>query len=216
MPADFPIVLASGSPRRRQLLALAGAPFTVIVPHIDETPLPGEDPLAHVRRLSLSKAAEVAARAGDNALVIAADTIVVYEGVILGKPATSDEAARILRRLRGQTHQVHTALAVRRGDQCASEVVTTGVRMRAYTDAEIAAYVASGDPMDKAGAYAIQNADFNPVAALDGCYANVVGFPLCRLARMLEPFGVALSGLPESCQRANGFGCGVYQAIFGS
>ncbi len=200
MADNIPIILASSSPRRQQLLALAGLRFTVMRPQVDEAPLPGEDPLAHVRRLSVGKAADVAARAGVEALVIAADTIVVHEGVILGKPATSDEAARTLRRLRGRTHQVHTALAVRRGDQCASEVVTTGVRMRAYTDAEIAAYVASGDPMDKAGAYAIQHAGFNPVAALYGCYANVMGLPLCYLARMLEPFGVALPGLPELCQ----------------
>ncbi|GAB4449204.1 MAG: Maf family nucleotide pyrophosphatase [Anaerolineae bacterium] len=195
------------------MLALAGLRFDVVRPQVDETPHPGEDPIAHVQRLSITKAAEVAARVAPGTLVIAADTIVVHAGEILGKPATPEEATRTLRRLRGDVHQVHTALAAQRGDWRAAEVVTTGVRMRAYTDAEIAAYVASGDPMDKAGAYAIQNTTFNLVAGLDGCYANVMGFPLCRLERLLEPLGVALPGLPESCRQADGAACGVYQIV---
>lgn len=190
------VVLASSSPRRRELLRLAGLVFAVHSPQVDESPHADEEPLAHVRRLSLDKAASAAAHArqvaekGAESVVIAADTVVVYQGEVLGKPATPDEAVQMLRRLRGETHQVHTGLAVCFGEGCASEVVTTAVHMRPYTEAEIAAYVASGDPMDKAGAYAIQHAGFSPVASLEGCYANVVGLPLCALVRLLDSLHV--------------------------
>jgi septum formation protein len=204
---DIPIILASASPRRRQLLALTGLRFTVMCPEIDEAPLLGEDPLAHVRRLSISKAREGAAHAAPGSLTIAADTIVVHRGEILGKPATLEEAADMLRRLRGEVHHVHTALAVQRGLQRAVEVATTSVPMRRYTDAEIAAYVATGGPMDKAGAYAIQNAGFRPVAGLSGCYGNVMGLPLCYLARMLAGFGVTLPDLPASCRGVGSARC---------
>jgi septum formation protein len=201
MPDHPNIILASGSPRRRQLLALAGLRFTIVRPEVDETPVPNETPPAYARRLSLSKAAEVARRSEPGALVIAADTIVVHQGEIIGKPADEDDAVRILRRLRGQTHHVHTALAVARGEKCTAEITTTAVPMRHYTDDEITAYVTSGDPLDKAGAYGIQHTGFNPVIKLQGCYGNVVGLPLCTLARMLDAFGVAMPGLPEGCRQ---------------
>jgi MAF protein len=206
---DYPnIILASGSPRRRQLLTCAGLHFAIVRPEVDETPAPNETPPTYARRLGLSKAAEVARRSEPGALVIAADTIVVYRGEIIGKPAGEDDAVHILRRLRGQTHHVHTALAVARGERRLAEITTTAVPMRHYTDDEIAAYVASGDPLDKAGAYGIQHTGFNPVIELQGCYGNVVGLPLCTLARMLEAFGVAMPGLPEGCRQTSK-ACGV-------
>ncbi|MBN1285811.1 MAG: septum formation protein Maf [Anaerolineae bacterium] len=213
----IPIILASGSPRRRELLTLAGVTgFAVQKADIDETPQPGEDPVAHVMRLSLAKAAAVARFAEDpRTVVIAADTIVVHGGEILGKPASPEDAARMLRRLRGAVHDVHTAVAVQQSIQYAVEATTTAVTMRAYTGDEIAAYVASGDPMDKAGAYAIQNPGFHPVAHLEGCYGNVVGLPLCTLARLLAQFDVAMPGLPDGCQdqSANGARCGLQNMV---
>lgn len=208
-----PIILASGSPRRRELLARAGlTEFTILKADIDETPFPNEDPVAHVERLSLAKAAAVA-RFVENprTVVIAADTIVVDEGEILGKPGSPEEAARTLRRLRGKTHFVHTAVTVQQSVQYAVEITTTAVPMRNYTDPEIAAYVASGDPMDKAGAYAIQNSEFRPVDNLGGCYGNVVGLPLCTLAQLLAEFDITLPDLPQGCKVNGRARCGLQE-----
>lgn len=193
------LILASGSPRRRELLASLGVEFTVIKSDIDETQYPGEPPYDYVRRLSIEKAAAVAAKlesasdvvlAADTVVILAADTLGVTEsGAILGKPADADDARAILRRLRGRTHVVCTALTVRAPDQTLTELTRTTVLMRDYTDAEIDAYIATGDPFDKAGAYAIQHETFRPVARIDGSYTNVVGLPLETLRPMLVAVG---------------------------
>lgn len=209
------ILLASNSPRRKQLLALAGWPYCIQPAEIDETPLPGEPAEAYVLRLAESKA-RAAAGSAEDGLVLAADTTVVDAGVILGKPNDADQALAMLRQLRGRSHQVLTALAVlqSRSGRLLTDVCVTDVPMRAYTEAEIEAYVASGDPLDKAGAYAIQHAGFHPVASLAGCYANVVGLPLCHLARMLRTLGLPpQADLPQACQAALGYQCPVYEQI---
>lgn len=201
------LLLASNSPRRKQLLALGGWEFSVLAAEIDERPEPGEDPRDYVQRLAAGKAQAVAARAPFDTVVVAADTTVVdgsglpaAEGVpeeqfaeILGKPSDAAEATGMLRRLRGRTHQVYTALAVLRvaDGLLLTDLCATSVTMRSYTDTEIDAYVASGDPLDKAGAYAIQHTGFDPVAKLQGCYTNVVGLPLCRLMYLLRKMNLA-------------------------
>ena len=209
------ILLASNSPRRKQLLALAGWPYRIQPAEVDETPLPGEPAEAYVLRLAESKA-RAAAGSAEDGLVLAADTTVVDAGAILGKPNDADQALAMLRQLRGRSHQVLTALAVlqSRSGRLLTDVCVTDVPMRAYTEAEIEAYVASGDPLDKAGAYAIQHAGFHPVASLAGCYANVVGLPLCHLARMLRTLGLPpQADLPQACQAALGYQCPVYEQI---
>lgn len=209
------ILLASNSPRRKQLLALAGWPYRIQPAEVDETPLPGEPAEAYVLRLAESKA-RAAAGSAEDGLVLAADTTVVDAGAILGKPNDADAARAMLRQLRGRSHQVLTALTVlqSRPDRLLTDVCVTDVPMRAYAEAEIEAYVASGDPLDKAGAYAIQHAGFHPVESLAGCYANVVGLPLCHLARTLRRLGLApRADLPQACQAALGYQCPVYEQI---
>ncbi|RMF81701.1 MAG: septum formation protein Maf [Chloroflexi bacterium] len=192
-----PFILASSSPRRRDLLTSLGVEFSIIKPQIDEGRLAGEAPLDYVRRLSREKAAIVAAQLSDSSVILAADTIVVLaadtigietDGAILGKPVDADDARAILRRLRGRVHHVCTALTMlKTGDdaQQLTEHICTAVTMRNYSDDEIESYIATGDPFDKAGAYAIQHPGFRPVASIDTCYTNVVGMPLCVLKRML-------------------------------
>lgn len=199
MSAAF--ILASSSPRRRELLASLGIAFTIIRPEIDETQQPGEAPLDYVARLSQQKAAQVAARLSSRAAILAADTVVVLgadtlgiaeTGDILGKPADAAAARAMLRRLRGRAHQVCTAITLRGLDAEAAprtRITCTLVTMREYSDAEIEAYIATGDPFDKAGSYAIQHPVFRPVARIDGCYTNVVGLPLCALRTLLTEIG---------------------------
>ena len=209
------ILLASNSPRRKQLLALAGWPYRIQPADVDETPLPGEPAEAYVLRLAESKA-RAAAGSAEDGLVLAADTTVVDAGAILGKPNDADQARAMLWQLRGHTHQVLTALAVLQShtDRLLTDVCATDVPMRAYTEAEIEAYVASGDPLDKAGAYAIQHAGFHPVESLAGCYANVVGLPLCHLVRTLRKLGLLpRADLPQACQAALGYQCPIYEQI---
>jgi len=209
------ILLASNSPRRKQLLALAGWPYRIQPADVEETPLPGEPAEVYVLRLAESKA-RAAAGSAEDGLVLAADTTVVDAGAILGKPNDADQARAMLWQLRGRTHQVLTALAVLQShtDRLLTDVCATDVPMRAYTEAEIEAYVASGDPLDKAGAYAIQHAGFHPVESLAGCYANVVGLPLCHLVRTLRKLGLPpRADLPQACQAALGYQCPVYEQI---
>lgn len=195
------LILASASPRRRELLAVLGLPFTIQIADIDESALPDEDPTAHVRRLAETKARTVAARSGE-AVVLAADTIVVQRGQILGKPVDAADARRMLRSLRDAPHQVLTAVAVAQApNRVFSASHTSHVAMRPYSDAEIDTYVASGDPMDKAGAYAIQNNDFAPVARFDGCFASIMGLPLGVVADLLQRAG--LDPAPEWPQKCN-------------
>lgn len=180
------LILASGSPRRRELLAELGIPFVVRSADVDESLLPGEAPEPYARRLALAKARAVAEAAGSG-LVLGADTIVVDGDDILGKPADADAARALLRRLRGRRHVVITALALVDAASGAARVVAehSGVWLRAVTDAEIDAYVATGDPLDKAGGYAVQHAGFRPVARIQGSETNVIGLPLTRLGWLL-------------------------------
>ncbi|OGO40933.1 MAG: septum formation protein Maf [Chloroflexi bacterium RBG_16_58_14] len=210
------LVLASNSPRRRQLLALGGWVFRVMPATVDESPQPGEDAQAYVLRLAISKAQDVAARAGTGDVVVAADTTVVDGGDILGKPANPLEAETMLRRLRGKTHPVFTALAVLRVSDGAllTDWCVTDVPMRDYNDAEMAAYIASGDPLDKAGAYAIQHSGFNPVVGVRGCYANVMGLPLCHLIRTLARLDIhPHTDLPQRCQDELQYDCPVFSQV---
>ena len=211
------LILASNSPRRRELLALGGWPFQVRAVQVDESAWAGETPAEYVRRLAQNKAQAAAHLAGADEMVVAADTTVVDGDVILGKPADALEATAMLRRLRGHTHQVYSAVALlRMADRLLlSDVCTTQVPMRWYSDEEISAYVASGDPLDKAGAYAIQNRGFKPVLALSGCFANVMGLPLCHLGRLLLQAGVASpSDLPLACQDSLDYACDVFPQIW--
>ena len=175
------LVLASGSPRRRELLAQLGLVFAVVAPEVDETPQPGERPVALVRRLALAKAAAV-----DGDPVLAADTTVEVDGEILGKPADGDDARRMLRRLSGRAHKVHTGVAVRRSEEVAVEVATTIVTFVPLQPPVIDWYIGTGEPLDKAGAYAIQGAGGVFVEAVRGSVSNVVGLPLTTVARLLH------------------------------
>lgn len=204
------LILASNSPRRKELFSLFGWPFEVVPADIDEARQLGEPPIDYVRRLACEKAEAVAER--KKGLVIAADTIVADGDELLGKPADEDEARQMLKQLRARTHQVYTGVAIIDTDtgQSFVEVVQTDVLMRDYTDAEIEAYIASGDPMDKAGAYAIQHRGFSPVRSLDGCYASVMGLPICRLTVGLRQFGLEPpEDLFDRCQTFFGYECPV-------
>ncbi len=210
------LLLASRSPRRHDLLALLGLPFDVTATDVDETPQPGESPAALVARLSHEKAR--AAVAPPNALIIACDTVVALNGTPLGKPRDAAEATEMLRRLRGRPHAVYSAVTLLEVATWREQnaVAETTVVMRAYTDAELAAYVASGDPLDKAGAYAIQHAGFHPVTKVQGCYANVTGLPLCHLTRCLRAWGIEPArDVPAACQAHTGYCCTIYPSILG-
>lgn len=181
------LVLASASPRRRELLAALGLAFAIYTPAANETPGVGESPAALAKRLSLQKA-RVAADVFPDALIIAADTLVVIDGQILGKPSSPEMAFQMLSQLRGRRHSVFSGLTLLDASdgRYILQVAHSAVIMRVYSDREIRRYIASGDPLDKAGAYAIQHADFAPIAQLDGCYANVMGLPLCYLYQALS------------------------------
>lgn len=210
------MILASNSPRRKQLLALTGWKFEVQPADINENLLPAEHPGDYVVRLAQGKAREVARMTGESGIILAADTTVVDAGVILGKPADPAEAASMLRGLRAHTHQVYTGLAVCRSrtDNLVSDLCITDVPMRAYSDEEMHAYIDSGDPLDKAGAYAIQHSYFRPVENISGCFASVMGLPLCHLARSLKKLGVVVEvDIPAQCQSALEYDCPVWQTV---
>ncbi len=200
------IILASASPRRHELLKRLKLPFHVHAAGVDEQPLPGETPEQMVRRLSHLKATTVGwelSAAGDDCVIIAADTLVVLDGQVLGKPRDADEALAILRRLRGRAHQVVSGLTVLEmpTNRVLTETVTSVVWMRDYREVEMAAYVATGDPLDKAGAYAVQHADFRPVERVEGCPLNVMGLALCRLDEMLRRLGALVHPTPaQGCE----------------
>lgn len=210
------LILASNSPRRRRLFALGGWDFQIIAADVDETPLENETPGEYVLRLAQAKALAIQPKVEPDAVIIGADTTVVHENSILGKPVDEADAERMLKRLRGRTHQVYTALALfnLRSGQTLTEICVTDVPMRNYSDDEIAAYIQSGDPMDKAGAYAIQHPEFQPVASMQGCYASVMGLPLCHLVRALKKLGIAPAGdVPAACQSLLKYECPVSSAI---
>jgi septum formation protein len=207
------ILLASQSPRRRQLLALGGWVFETGSADLDETRMPGELPHNYVRRLAIEKACALRAQARREHLIIGADTAVVIDGDVLGKPSGEDEAREMLLRLRGRTHQVYTGIAVycMADGTISTSVVITDVPMRAYDEQEIDRYVKTGDPLDKAGAYGIQNPVFQPVARMEGCYASVMGFPLCSISFLLRKAGlVAGSDLARNCQETIRYNCSVF------
>ena len=185
-----PVVLASQSPRRRQLLSLIGIAHDVRPANIDESYFAGEQPRAHAIRLARGKAEAIAA---PGAVTIGSDTIVVVDGDVLGKPADASEAARMLRRLSGRAHTVITAVAVHWRDRLVADAEEVTVTFRQLSDAEISAYIATGEPMDKAGAYGIQGYGATIVERVDGDYFAVMGLPLNRLTRLLESLGLAYS-----------------------
>jgi septum formation protein len=183
------IILASQSPRRRELLALIGLAHDVMPADLDESMLPNEPPTVHAERLARAKAAAIAGRE-PGAVVIGSDTIVVLDGDILGKPRDSADAAAMLRRLSGRTHTVHTAVAVARNGQLVSGVESVEVTFRPLTSEQIVAYIATGEPMDKAGAYGIQGYGAVIVERVHGDYFAVMGLALGRLVGLLEQVGV--------------------------
>ena len=186
------LVLASASPRRRELIKALDLPVRTTASSVAESASrEGETPRDYVSRVSLDKVRRAARRAGD-AIVLAADTAVAVDGEVLGKPADADEAARMLRKLRGRGHTVVTGVAAVDGatGRRLSVAKSTEVAMRCYSDREIADYVASGSPLDKAGAYGVQDQAFRPAEEIDGCYLNVVGLPLCEVVDLLEGLGV--------------------------
>jgi septum formation protein len=191
-----PLVLASSSPRRRRLLRQLGVSFSVREPAVDERPLPGELPGPHVRRLALAKARAVARdlEAGSGARwVLGADTVVVLDGRILGKPRDDKDAAKMLARLSGRTHEVLTGVALvpTAGGRARSAVVRSRVKMKPFDETVIRSYVAGGEPLDKAGAYAVQGRGRHLVARVSGSLTNVIGLPLERLGRLLAAAGRA-------------------------
>lgn len=183
------VVLASASPRRHDLLQMIGIAHEVVPADIDEARLDGEVPRAHVERLAREKGAKVAARF-PGALVISADTIVVADGDVLGKPHDPAEARAMLRRLGGRTHLVFTAVAVSLGERTISAVEEVSVTFLPLAEPGIAAYVATGEPMDKAGSYGIQGYGATLVERIDGDFFAVMGLPLARLVRLLRELGV--------------------------
>lgn len=188
---NLSLILASGSPRRREFFTRMGWTFTVVKPGTEERVHPGETPENYVRRNAEEKAADALALSGiaDRAVAVAADTIVVQDGRILEKPKDPADAHRMLRELSGRTHQVMTGLCIRTADAMHSRTVVTDVEFKNLTDAEIDAYIRTGEPMDKAGAYAIQGLAAYMIRSVRGSYTNVVGLPLAETVEALAPFG---------------------------
>ena len=182
-----PVILASQSPRRRDLLALIGISHEVRPADIDETYLPGEEPRRHAERLAREKAKRIAE---PEAVVIGSDTIVVVDGDVLGKPLDAVDATRMLRRLSGRSHVVMTAVAVAWAGRIESDVEEVGVTFHRLSDEEIAAYIRTGEPLDKAGAYGIQGYGATIVARVDGDYFAVMGLALQLLVRLLRKLGL--------------------------
>lgn len=209
------MILASSSPRRRQLLTLTRLEFQVLPAEVDETPLRDEAASDYVKRLAASKARAIGGQSSvADQLVLAADTTVVDGNQILGKPVDKGAAWRMLQQLRGRSHQVYTAITLLKDDQLWMDCCGTEVPMRDYSEAEMRTYIESGDPLDKAGAYAIQHAGFHPVEDLQGCYANVVGLPLCHLVRALQKYDIELTAdVPSACQATLGYDCPIYEAV---
>ena len=199
-PADAEIVLASASPRRHALLSDLGIEFRIAPSNIPEDPEPGETPERMVRRLSREKALAVAKHEGaETGYYIAADSTVVLDGESIAKPADTDEARRMLTRLRGTSHHVTTGITVYDAAtrRCVTESHTADVLMREFSDAEMERSIASGTPMDKAGAYAIQDDEFRPTSLQHGCYSNVMGLPACRVVEILADMGCELPDFAE-------------------
>ena len=209
-----PLILASNSPRRRQLLALTGIPFVVLVADVDESQLKNEKPGDYVLRLAETKARAIHAEADQ--IVLAADTTVVDGLDILGKPKDAAEATVMLKRLHGHAHQVYTGIALLRKSDglLLTDLCVTDVPMRDYSDEEIQAYVATGDPLDKAGAYAIQHPGFHPVARMDGCFASVMGLPVCHVILQMRKMNLQPdTSFFAGCETLLEYNCPVSNAI---
>ncbi len=221
-----PVVLASSSPRRRVLLGALGVRFTVRISDLDEAMTAPSAAAGYVESLARQKAEIVAWEAASVAepgrafgpestvslpgtLVLGADTVVSLEGEVLGKPSNAEGAATMLRRLRGRDHEVLTAVALvdTMTGTTDSRVVTTVVHMHDFDDATLQTYIATGEPFDKAGGYGIQRGTRQLVAGFSGCYTNVVGFPLCEVAKLLISAGVSLDGQPPFCRLPDGEPC---------
>ena len=200
------LVLASASPRRRELLDATGLSFSVLPADVPEDPLPGETPVAMVERLSLDKALKVAAQI-DEGFVIGGDSTVVHLGESLAKPVDDDEARAMLRRLRGTTHHVSTGLTVANAATGDARTIsmTSEITLRDFSDEEIETSIATGTPRDKAGAYAVQDTELRPAAEWDGCYHNIIGLPTCLLLQLLDDLGYSW---PEGWELPGEAGCG--------
>jgi MAF protein len=212
------VILASKSPRRQELLRNLIDQFFVINSGVDEIIVNGEKPAEFVERLAKEKAImagnKVAGSSLNDLIVIGADTIVIDDNDILGKPIDEDDARRILEQLKGKNHFVLSGIALYNpfSKEIKSRVISTEVIMRDYSEDEIQAYIDSGDPFDKAGAYAIQNQSFNPVPQMTDCYANVMGLPLCDLYVLMKSMDVeANHQVAENCQVSIKYQCPVYQ-----
>lgn len=188
------VILASQSPRRKELLARLGLDFSVRTASHDETMNPFANPQEEVARVALLKAKAVQQKCGAEDVIIGADTIVVCDGLVMGKPRSESDAFSMLRRLSGRDHQVMTGLAVLKGEQEETVTAVTTIRFRNLSDEEIRAYIATGEPMDKAGAYAIQGLAAIFAVGMEGDYYNVVGLPLCTLSLILRKLGIRLLG----------------------
>ncbi len=186
------VILASASPRRKELLERIGLKFVIRTAPHDETMDPEKNPAEEVQRVSALKAEAVKAICAREDVIIAADTVVVADGIVMGKPASEEEAFSMLRRLSGREHQVITGLSVAQGERMETVSVTTALRFRPLSDGEIRAYIATKEPMDKAGAYGIQGLASMFVESLCGDYYNVMGLPICTLTTILRKFGVKL------------------------
>lgn len=202
------LILASASPRRKELLAELRYPFTVVPSGVDEDLHLADSTESTARVLAVEKAKWVGSQM-TSGLVIGADTLIDLDGDILGKPADAADAVEMLRRIRGRVHRVITGVAVMDCDSkdCLSASVATKVEMREYSDDDIARYVASGEPLDKAGAYAIQGLGGELVASTSGCYNNVVGLPLCTLSDLLRRCSLPLERDRVYCSDPNGQAC---------
>jgi septum formation protein len=209
------VLLASNSARRRDLIRLTGWDVSMTAADIDESRLPGEQAREYVLRLAREKATRIMPDEADS-LILTADTIVVDQENIYGKPINADDARRMLQELRGHIHHVMTAIALSDGSrqELLTDLCVSSVPMRKYSVSEMEDYISSGDAMDKAGAYAIQNREFHPVEMFSGCFASVMGMPLCHLARMAGKKGMSVDrGLASRCQAAIDYECPIHDAV---
>lgn len=212
---DIDLILASQSPRRRQLLGLLGYAYRSVAADADETAVSDRNPAIDAWKTAQLKTAVIAAQF-PSALIIGADTNVALDGELLGKPVDAADARRMLRALRGRTHHVNSGVCILDA-RTGREVVDTHsamVTMRDYSDAEIEAYIATGDPIDKAGAYAIQHPVFRPVAMMEGCYTGVMGLSICRLIQVLADFGLPVLAEKTAVSHSHdGYFCPVFEGM---
>ena len=210
---DIDLILASQSPRRRQLLGLLGYEYRAIAADADETAVSDPNPAIDAWKTARLKTAVIAPQF-PTSLIIGADTNVALDGELLGKPINAADARRMLRALRGRTHHVNSGVCILDA-RTGREIVDTHtaiVTMRDYSDAEIDAYIETGDPMDKAGAYAIQHPIFRPVAVMDGCFTGVMGLSVCRLIQLLADFGLPVLAEKTAVSHSHdGYFCPVFE-----